>query len=156
MMKGNIKLLALLIGATLSGSALASTPDVAKIPNQNEKAQSPYIFNEKTGDLISYDNARSTLAEGNYVRQQHLGGLFSWEVSMDNGDLLNAMNEGLENRPFTPKGYESGHTYQKDDIVKSQGKYYQCKVTGWCGQVGTDSYYAPGAGLYWQQAWERV
>jgi len=122
----------------------------------DEKAQSPYIFNEKTGDLISYDNARSTLAKGNYVRQQHLGGLFSWEVSMDNGDLLNAMNEGLGNRPFTPKEYESGHAYHKDDIVKSQGKYYQCKVTGWCGQVGTDSYYAPGAGLYWQQAWERV
>ncbi|CAI1507366.1 glycosyl hydrolase family 18 protein [Serratia ficaria] len=58
-------------------------------------AQAAYIFNEKNGDLISYDTAQSVKAKGDFVQKHKLGGLFSWEIGNSNGDLLNAMHEGL-------------------------------------------------------------
>lgn len=58
-------------------------------------AQAPYIFNASTGDLISYDDATSVQVKGAYVRSKGLGGLFSWEIDADNGDILNAMHESL-------------------------------------------------------------
>lgn len=62
-------------------------------------AQAPYVFRPSTGDLITYDNARSVIEKGKYVRNNKLGGLFAWEIDADNGDLLNAMNMGLGNSP---------------------------------------------------------
>ncbi|MFV8783218.1 glycosyl hydrolase family 18 protein [Microbulbifer sp. SA54] len=70
----------------------------------DETAEAPYIFKPSTGDLITYDNARSIMAKGAYTRNYNLAGLFSWEIDADNGDILNAMHEslghgdGLENR----------------------------------------------------------
>jgi outer membrane lipoprotein-sorting protein len=61
----------------------------------DDKADAAYIFNEKTGELISYDSPRSVEAKGHYVNEKNLGGLFSWEIGNSNGDLLNAMHEGL-------------------------------------------------------------
>ncbi|WP_333850340.1 glycosyl hydrolase family 18 protein [Leclercia sp.] len=58
-------------------------------------AEAPYLFNKSTGDLISYEDARSTAAKGKYVVAKNLGGLFSWSIDSDNGDILNAMNESL-------------------------------------------------------------
>ncbi|XP_023943405.2 chitinase A [Bicyclus anynana] len=60
-------------------------------------AQAPYVFRPSTGDLVTYDNARSVIEKGKYVRNNKLGGLFAWEIDADNGDLLNAMNMGLGN-----------------------------------------------------------
>lgn len=62
-------------------------------------AQAPYVFRPSTGDLVTYDNARSVIEKGKYVRNNKLGGLFAWEIDADNGDLLNAMNMGLGNSP---------------------------------------------------------
>lgn len=58
-------------------------------------AEAPYIFKPSTGDLITYDNARSTQAKGAYVRSKGMAGVFSWEIDADNGDILNAMHVGL-------------------------------------------------------------
>lgn len=58
-------------------------------------AEAPYVFNKSTGELISYEDARSTTAKGKYVMAKNLGGLFSWSIDSDNGDILNAMNESL-------------------------------------------------------------
>ncbi|CAG9130954.1 unnamed protein product [Plutella xylostella] len=60
-------------------------------------AQAPFVFRPSTGDLITYDNARSVIEKGKYVRNNKLGGLFAWEIDADNGDILNAMNMGLGN-----------------------------------------------------------
>ncbi|WP_252403140.1 glycosyl hydrolase family 18 protein, partial [Escherichia coli] len=38
-------------------------------------AEAPYVFNKSTGDLISYEDARSAAAKGKYVLANHLGGL---------------------------------------------------------------------------------
>jgi GH18 family chitinase len=69
----------------------------AEMHYYDEIAAAAYVFNDKTGDLISYDSAKSVLAKGKYVREKNLGGLFAWELDADNGDLLNAMNEGVGN-----------------------------------------------------------
>ena len=61
----------------------------------DEVAEGPYLFKAATGDLITYDNERSVKAKGQYVLANKLGGLFSWEIDADNGDILNAMHEGL-------------------------------------------------------------
>lgn len=41
-------------------------------------AEAPYLFNKATGDLITYEDARSTTAKGKYVLAKNTGGLFSW------------------------------------------------------------------------------
>jgi len=58
-------------------------------------AEAPYLFNKTTGELLSYDDARSVHAKGKYVLDKNLGGLFAWSIEADNGDILNAMNESL-------------------------------------------------------------
>ncbi|EKE75897.1 glycosyl hydrolase family 18 protein [Gallaecimonas xiamenensis] len=65
-------------------------------------AEAPYIFKADTGDLITYDDPRSVQAKGSYVLNQGLGGLFAWEIDADNGDILNAMHQGLGNGGGTP------------------------------------------------------
>ncbi|TAM03571.1 MAG: chitinase, partial [Paraburkholderia sp.] len=61
----------------------------------DQAAEGPYVFNKSTGDLLTFDDARSVRAKGDYVRAQQLGGLFSWEIDADDGDILNAMHVGL-------------------------------------------------------------
>ncbi|MBE0359245.1 glycosyl hydrolase family 18 protein [Pseudoalteromonas aliena] len=61
----------------------------------DDQAQGAYVWNRSTGKLITYDNAKSVIAKGQYVQQYNLGGLFAWEIDGDNGDILNAMHDGL-------------------------------------------------------------
>ncbi|KAB0301436.1 chitinase [Vibrio fortis] len=61
----------------------------------DEQAEAPYVWNRTSGQLITFDNDRSVKAKGAYVRSLGLAGLFSWEIDADNGDILNAMHEGL-------------------------------------------------------------
>ncbi|MDB2387329.1 PKD domain-containing protein, partial [Shewanella sp.] len=44
---------------------------------------------------ITFDDPRSVKAKGQYALANQLGGLFAWEIDADNGDILNAMHEGL-------------------------------------------------------------
>lgn len=71
----------------------------------DDVAQAASLFRASTGDLISYDDARSVAAKGQYVLENKLGGLFAWEIDADNGDILNAMNESLlgENNTVPPQ-----------------------------------------------------
>jgi chitinase len=61
----------------------------------DEQAQAAYVWNKSNGTLATYDSPRSVNAKGQYVRSLGLAGLFSWEIDADNGDILNAMHEGL-------------------------------------------------------------
>ncbi|WP_104403275.1 glycosyl hydrolase family 18 protein [Vibrio penaeicida] len=61
----------------------------------DELAEAPYVWNRSNGKLITFDDDRSVKAKGAYVRSLGLAGLFSWEIDADNGDILNAMHEGL-------------------------------------------------------------
>ncbi|MBL4763799.1 MAG: chitinase [Colwellia sp.] len=61
----------------------------------DEIADAAYVWNKQSGKLITYDSPRSVIAKGQYVKASGLGGLFAWEIDADNGDILNAMHEGL-------------------------------------------------------------
>ena len=61
----------------------------------DEMAQAAYVWNRTSGKMITYDNPQSAKVKGEYVRQHNLAGLFAWEIDADNGDILNAMHEGL-------------------------------------------------------------
>ncbi|WP_428772610.1 glycosyl hydrolase family 18 protein [Vibrio sp.] len=59
------------------------------------QAEAPWVWNRTTGQLITFDDDRSVKAKGAYARSLGLAGLFAWEIDADNGDILNAMHEGL-------------------------------------------------------------
>jgi chitinase len=61
----------------------------------DDTAEAAYVWNRSTGKLITYDSPRSAKAKGQYARTLGLGGLFAWEIDADNGDILNAMHDGL-------------------------------------------------------------
>ncbi|WP_240798126.1 glycosyl hydrolase family 18 protein [Vibrio sp. H11] len=61
----------------------------------DQQAEAAWVWNRETGQLISFDDARSVKAKADYARSLGLAGLFSWEIDGDNGDILNAMHEGL-------------------------------------------------------------
>ncbi|USD66119.1 glycosyl hydrolase family 18 protein [Vibrio sp. SCSIO 43136] len=63
----------------------------------DEQAEAPYVWNRTDGKLITFDDPRSVKAKGAYVRNLGLAGMFSWEIDADNGDILNAMHEGMAN-----------------------------------------------------------
>ena len=68
----------------------------------DEMAEAPYVWNRTSGQLITFDDDRSVKAKGAYVRSLGLAGLFSWEIDADNGDILNAMHEGLAGGTTNP------------------------------------------------------
>ncbi len=61
----------------------------------DKTAKAAYVFQQSSGNLISYDSAESVLDKAQYVIENDLGGLFAWEIDADNGDLLNAAHAGL-------------------------------------------------------------
>ena len=48
---------------------------------------------------LAYDDPRAVQAKGRFARAQGLAGVFAWELSQDNGDLLDAMNRGVGKVP---------------------------------------------------------
>jgi chitinase len=48
---------------------------------------------------MAYDDPRAVQAKGRFAREQGLAGVFAWELSQDNGDLLDAMNRGVGKMP---------------------------------------------------------
>ncbi|WP_017902400.1 lytic polysaccharide monooxygenase [Pseudomonas asplenii] len=53
--------------------------------------------------------------------------------------------------------YKEGENYKAGDIVSNAGGNYKCKpwpYTAWC--AGAAWAYAPGSGVHWQEAWEKL
>lgn len=49
---------------------------------------------------MGYDDPRGVLRKGRFAVKEGLAGVFAWELSQDNGDLLNAMNLGVGHLPL--------------------------------------------------------
>ncbi|MBC7666132.1 MAG: glycoside hydrolase family 18 protein [Caulobacter sp.] len=64
--------------------------------------QSWNLYNAHSALFMGYDDPRAVLAKGAFVRQAGLAGVFAWELSQDNGDILNAMNAGVGNALLQP------------------------------------------------------
>ena len=59
-------------------------------------SQSPYLWNETTQTMISYEDPQSLAAKAKYVRKNGLAGIMFWEYNQDlSGTLLGAIYKGL-------------------------------------------------------------
>jgi chitinase len=63
-----------------------------------------FLYDAKTQRYMGYDDPRTVIAKGQFARTQGMAGVFAWEYSQDNGDILNAMNEGVGNVPLPKAG----------------------------------------------------
>jgi chitinase len=71
---------------------------VGKYPRYwQDEAKAPWLYDEKTGLMISYDDPESLRAKGAYARGKNLGGVMCWELSADDAkaSLLKAVRGGL-------------------------------------------------------------
>ncbi|CDO76031.1 Glycoside Hydrolase Family 18 protein [Trametes cinnabarina] len=51
-------------------------------------SQTPFVYNEKTNVMISYDDATSFAAKGNFIKSKKLRGFALWEAGGDYHDIL--------------------------------------------------------------------
>ncbi|KAJ7229402.1 glycoside hydrolase family 18 protein [Mycena haematopus] len=54
----------------------------------DECTQTPYVYNETTAVMISFDNAQSFAMKGDYIKSKGLGGFAIWEAGGDFDDIL--------------------------------------------------------------------
>lgn len=63
----------------------------------DESAKAPYLWNDSTATLISYDDEMSLMHKAKYVQENGLGGIMFWEYSHDpEKKLLNQIYKTLE------------------------------------------------------------
>ncbi|OJA17532.1 hypothetical protein AZE42_11931 [Rhizopogon vesiculosus] len=59
-------------------------------------SQTPYVYNETSQVMISFDNAQSFTAKGKYIKEAGLRGFALWETGGDYSNiLLDAINEAV-------------------------------------------------------------
>jgi chitinase len=63
----------------------------------DSERQVPYLYNQSTGDFISYDNARSLRAKSDLVKKEKLGGIMFWPLAFEaaHWDLIKAARNAL-------------------------------------------------------------
>ena len=60
-------------------------------------SQTPYIYDNATQVMVSYDDAASFQAKGRWIRERRLAGFEMFEAAGDYHDiLLDGMNKGLD------------------------------------------------------------
>ena len=66
------------------------------------RTQAWNLYNPRSALFMGYDDPRAVIAKGRFARESGLAGVFAWELSQDNGDILNAMNHGVGNALLQP------------------------------------------------------
>ena len=62
-------------------------------------AKVPWLYNAQTREWITYEDAQSMRIKGQYIAEQGLAGAMFWELSNDDGTLLDALRRGLATVP---------------------------------------------------------
>ncbi|MGL5764065.1 MAG: glycosyl hydrolase family 18 protein, partial [Sarcina sp.] len=73
-------------------------------------AKAPYIVDSSGNFFLSYDNALSIYFKGQYIYDNCLGGMFSWQSGFDQGNILSsymntAINDPSELEDILSKAY---------------------------------------------------
>ncbi|TFK49389.1 glycoside hydrolase [Heliocybe sulcata] len=82
----------------VDGGFLTSNGSVASgiMSRYDECSQTPYVYNPQTQVMISYDNAESFTAKGQFIESAGLAGFAMWETGGDYQDiLLDAITQGV-------------------------------------------------------------
>jgi chitinase len=61
----------------------------------DDVAKVPWLYNAETKEWVTYEDPQSMRLKGEYIAAQGLSGAMFWELSNDNGQLLDALTEGL-------------------------------------------------------------
>jgi chitinase len=61
----------------------------------DDVAKVPWLYNAETKEWITYEDPQSMRIKGEYIAEQKLGGAMFWELSNDDGTLLDALRTGL-------------------------------------------------------------
>jgi chitinase len=61
----------------------------------DDVAKVPWLYNPDRKEWITYEDPQSMRVKGEYVAAQHLAGAMFWELSNDDGTLLDALRSGL-------------------------------------------------------------
>jgi chitinase len=64
----------------------------------DDVAKVPWLYNAATKEWISYDDPESIRLKGEYIAAQNLAGAMFWELSQDDGRLLDALRAGLTSK----------------------------------------------------------
>jgi chitinase len=64
----------------------------------SEEAKVPWLYDEKAGLMITYEDPESIRLKAKYARDHRLGGVMIWELSHDDekSSLLHALNQGMQ------------------------------------------------------------
>src|SRR3989475_3069060 len=84
-------------GYTIIAETFLKNP--AYVRYWDDVAKVPWLYNAGTKEWISYEDPQSMRLKGEYVAAQHLGGAMFWELSHDDGRLLDALRSGLDVAP---------------------------------------------------------
>lgn len=79
-------------GYTYVKDSIATRPGF--IRHWDDKAQAPYLFNETTRQLVTYDDEESVKLKCQYVKDHKMGGVMFWQYASDPKEyLINAIHE---------------------------------------------------------------
>jgi chitinase len=67
----------------------------AFVRHWDDVAKVPWLYNAQAKEWITYEDAQSMRIKGQYIVQQGLAGAMFWELSHDDGTLLDALRRGL-------------------------------------------------------------
>ena len=74
---------------------LKTTPPAGYQYGYDVEAEAAYFYNSQTKGFISFDDPRSIKAKTTWAKTKGLAGVFSWQIMQDNGELLDAMYQGM-------------------------------------------------------------
>jgi chitinase len=57
----------------------------------------PWLYSAQAREWITYEDAQSMRIKAQYIVEQGLAGAMFWELSNDDGTLLDALRRGLAN-----------------------------------------------------------
>jgi len=75
----------------------------AFVRHWDDVAKVPWLYNETAKEWVSYDDPESVRLKGEYIAAQRLAGAMFWELSQDDGSLLDALRTGLSLAPSVKK-----------------------------------------------------
>jgi len=81
-------------GFTFIKDSLLNRPGFVRYWDENARA--PYLFNEETRQLVSYDDEESVREKCEYVKENNMAGVMFWQYASDPKEyLLDVINENL-------------------------------------------------------------
>ena len=145
------------IGAVEAGAQVSLSAEGSTDPDGNKLT---YTWRSQDGQTVTgQDKAVVTFTAPESATAQQ----YEVSLTVSDGELSSTTSYllNVKAKAATPSGEDTSYPawsanskYNAGDIVNNHGKLFQCKpfpYSGWCNNSPT--YYEPGAGLAWAEAW---